>query len=579
MAARRATAARTGKSSIKKRILDVQATQRPDDDQLNNQIRFRAQDYGGQQEACDSRGGDVGGRETNARCVQTPPRGSSSSSPPARQSIMLAIRRIRPTLARTARVSPTPPVAPRRTFNQWRAQPDAPQPVSAVRRILSLDFLKRWIVLSAGSFFVVGAFVATAYQGLQIYVEAFELGPERDPEVRRWQWDHEREDWGGDLERGGTDPRLGIWNQQLLRLAHIYEHQGRPQRKAEYREFSRGLLQLVIKNVSEKDPEAPTLPAIYQRLAANLERNDLRESLDEVIDCYERSLKATSNGSSDHARLRIRLGSVLERIGETSSARALWTEAAFAASQQETAAVQILVPAELPSAPFDQRTLCMALQNISSSLSSSGELAQAADLQRSARALLSPPTYPDIKSTSPPAALHSLYLAHRAALFSIHLAEVTYAQSKSTKPSLWSRSPPEHESPLALLQSAAEHSERVALALQGLEYSYIPPQSACDGPLQEGFVKNSRAMAENSTALLRDARRSAAQAWRLSGLVNRAQGDNVRALECFTRALAWVGPAEAAPDALASEWRTISTAYNETKEALLQADNGSAKKR
>ncbi|KAH7107799.1 hypothetical protein BKA62DRAFT_684477 [Auriculariales sp. MPI-PUGE-AT-0066] len=459
----------------------------------------------------------------------------------------------------------------RRAFNSWREPPDAPQPVSAVRRILSLEFLRRWAVLSAGSVFILGAFLLCGYQGVQVWVEVGALAPERNSEVKRWQWEQELDDWGGGHERGGTDSRLGFWNQHLVRIAFLHENYGAPERIEDYRRLSRAILELVVKKISEKDPNSLALPPLYLRLAAALERNQHPDDLVQAAECYRLALKATETDGFERPRVQIRLGNVYAALGDTQSARELWQEAIQSCSRKELAPGS-LVPDKLPSPPVDQRTLLTALQSYSGSLSSSGEFDQAIKLQQAARSLLNPPTFPDVNNTTPPEMLHDLYLAHRAALFTIHLAEVSYAQSKRPPPvARWLAfgRPAENTTPLELLHTAAEYSERVALALQGLEYAYIPPQSASDGSLIKPFATASRAVNKPAKALLRDARRSAAQAWRLSGIVNRENGDGDRALECFTRALAWAGPGEPAPDTLESEWRAISDAYAQTKEQLL----------
>jgi hypothetical protein len=118
---------------------------------------------------------------------------------------------------------------------------------------------------------------------------------------------------------------------------------------------------------------------------------------------------------------------------------------------------------------------------------------------------------------SPAEALHQNFLLHRSALLSIHHAEVSFALHQ----------PP--ETSMKSLNSAASSSEMVALSLSGLPTihpdapsSQIPHPPVSDAPLAAPYAR-SKSMAIPATNLLREARRSAAEAWNLIGVLKESQ--------------------------------------------------------
>ncbi|EJD44059.1 hypothetical protein AURDEDRAFT_185117 [Auricularia subglabra TFB-10046 SS5] len=463
--------------------------------------------------------------------------------------------------------------APKRAFNDFPR--DAAQPESRVRQILSTVFLKRFLAYSAFGFALTAIGCLTGVEGAHVYVEAIALAPEKDRETKHWQWDRELDDWGGGLERGGTDSRLGFVGQHLVRSAWMAQTWGMSSSGADNRLlWAHAFLLNAIHRAHKRDPNSLALPVLMHRDAAVLERLGTRPDLSQAVDRYMLAMAAHRADSPERARIAAKIGDIAARLGESDSARIWWTDAVRRASRQDLPEDRI-VPKALPESPYDQRTLCTALLALSSSYSAAGNFKQAAELQRSARALIAPhaitpsPSQDAVRAL--PAHLHAYFLAHRSSLFAIHLAEVTFATAPKGS---WlpfkskSSSPAEPESPLGLLRGAAEASERIALALQGLPHTPVPPPSAADGPLLPAFAKASRALREPAAALLRDARRSAAQAWRLSGILHSAQGEDGRALDCFTRALAWAGAGEPAPDTLEVEWQAIWTAYTQTKDRL-----------
>lgn len=170
-----------------------------------------------------------------------------------------------------------------------------------------------------------------------------------------------------------------------------------------------------------------------------------------------------------------------------------------------------------------------------------------------------------LMSVSPPQALHALYLLQRSSVLSIHLAEVYQAQHKPTASSVqW-------------LTFAAESSERVARALTGLPLKK-PEEFSIKNSLPHSLEKrllasysSSGGMKSVSEGLLRDARRAAAGAWNLMGMLHEGRGGrNSRvALECFERAVEWAGTSsseaiggkEAAAGVPDVEWKVIWDNY------------------
>ena len=63
-----------------------------------------------------------------------------------------------------------------------------------------------------------------------------------------------------------------------------------------------------------------------------------------------------------------------------------------------------------------------------------------------------------------------------------------------------------------------------------------------DAPILPLFAK-SHAMRKPAWGLLRDARRTAAEAWNLMGVLNEQGGDMERVLTCYERAVGWAGVA------------------------------------
>ncbi|KAF7968267.1 hypothetical protein HWV62_31053, partial [Athelia sp. TMB] len=176
------------------------------------------------------------------------------------------------------------------------------------------------------------------------------------------------------------------------------------------------------------------------------------------------------------------------------------------------------------------------------------------------------------KLASAPEALHVLYILHRSSLLSIHLAEVLFGLRSPTTTSI------QH------LTNAANASERVALALTGLPsihpdapQSQIPHPPASESPLMKIFT-SAPSLNKPATSLLRDARRTAAEAWNLMGVLHeQAEGAKPeKALECYERALGWAGVSADRPGAVAdagegileTDWKVFWANYVRARDAV-----------
>jgi hypothetical protein len=78
--------------------------------------------------------------------------------------------------------------------------------------------------------------------------------------------------------------------------------------------------------------------------------------------------------------------------------------------------------------------------------------------------------------------------------------------------------------------------------------------------------------------LLRDSRRTAAEAWNLMGVLNEAQGQGTMALRCYERAVDWAGTSTDNPDlkkpadgTLESDWAVFWGNYVRMRKLAGQA--------
>ncbi|KAF8605229.1 hypothetical protein BDV93DRAFT_521573 [Ceratobasidium sp. AG-I] len=398
-----------------------------------------------------------------------------------------------------------------------------------------------------GGILVIAGVTALGVEATHQWVEHVELQPEFKDDT--FGWESERDRWSGG-SRGGTDSRLGWWARRAVRSAWIPLNWGSGdfdgvigvgegeagglnifERKfAAAESFLRGAIQEAQKRIT--DPTDPALLELMARHAMVVERLGGRANLEAARNEWATLLNLTPPRSNQTARIAKRLGDLSARLGDTNIAMDYWNRSIKAVESAE--------PDKLPPEPAAQRSVVSALLSISGSYALQRQLEYARATEESALSLLNPlppPSLVRITKNTAPEQLHNLFNYHRGALFRIHLAEVLWAQSsrKNLSASL------EH------LKTAAEHSEHTALLLTGtprvhpdVPLSSIPHPPVPDTSLLSVFG-TSKALKQPARSLLRDARRSAAEAWNLRGLLlEGGQGDK-EALECFERALEWAG--------------------------------------
>jgi len=457
--------------------------------------------------------------------------------------------------------------------------------------LFTLDFFKRLAKFSLIGVFALGITGWTVFEGAHMWVENVELAADKDNEVYKWEWDHDAR-WSG-THLGGTDPALGFKGRHAVRSAWIAENWGTGSGAGVIRsgpnaagglnivearlEFARNFMAIAV-SIAEKGASSGKLrPQTMSELlawhASILEHMGTRDALFEARARYQRVWAGLPAKSMDAARIALKLGDLDYRLSDFEDALTWWARTInLAQNTQEADLSAPRLTQTVPSSPFAQRTLASVLVSLSAYYSTSGRLKQAQQLQESGLTLLrSIPSPPSVSAASPPQALHSLYLLHRSSLLSIHLAEVLYAL----------RAAPEQS--IQWLTRAAESSERVALALAGLPFTHpdapgseIPHPPASEASLVSAFT-GSNAMRKPAKSLLRDARRTAAEAWNLIGILREGEkdGGSERALECYERALGWAGVAadraggigEAGEGILEAEWKVLWNNYVRVREA------------
>lgn len=435
-----------------------------------------------------------------------------------------------------------------------------------------------------------------------MWVEKVELTAEDDEQVRKWEWDQEAERWSGGLE-GGTDPALGLKGRHAVRSAWIAQNwgtgsgasvigsnpfSGRSSTGAgglhvvEARlQYARDFLKIAISIAEGKyssDKLRPqTIVELLTRHAAVLERMGSPDALFESRSKYERVWAGLPGKGIDAARTALKLGDLNHRLGEPDDALAWWARAiqlTQKGGRERAASIPPVVLESAPSSPSAQRILTSALVSLSAFYATSGQLHQAQAVEEASLELLKSIGSLDSQkpSSSPPETLHALYLLQRSSLISIHLAEVLFTQHKPLNTTIkW-------------LSAAAESSERVAFALTGLPLihpdapeSKIPHPPSSEKSLLPAYSR-SHSMRKPASSLLRDARRTAAEAWNLLGILNEEVDSSKpeKALECYERALGWAGVAadksggigEPGEGILESEWNILWGNYVRVRDAV-----------
>ena len=459
----------------------------------------------------------------------------------------------------------------------------------------SLNVFRRWIKFSLVGIFAVGATTWTVFEGVHLWVEKVELATDQDEETRRWEWDREAERWNGGTA-GGTDPALGWRGRHAVRSAWMAQNWGTGpgttvigsdslrnrvptgagglnvvDARLEYaHDFLNTAISITEDRVSTGRLQPQTLGELLSRHAGILERIGSRNTLFESRSQYERVWAGLPGKGIDSARIAMKLGDLNHRLGDGEEGLAWWARAIHLIQSDpkkqpaEMSPSVPLVPLDPPSSPLTQRTLASILVSLSAFYATSGQLTQAQAVQDASLNLLrSIPSLPE--STSPPQVLHALYLLHRSSLISIHHAEVLFALRNPV------------ESSVQWLRTAAQSSERVVSALIGIHPDVkLPKAPSSDTPLLPAYSK-SRIMSKPANNLLRNARRSAAEAWNLLGILGESRGSNpMEVLECYERALSWAGVnpeklesvQEPGEGILQSEWKVLWTNYTRAKEAV-----------
>lgn len=432
--------------------------------------------------------------------------------------------------------------------------------------LISLDYFRRALKYSLVGFVTLAATTCTVFEAAHLWIEHVELAPDRDQDNVKWGWTQEAERWSGGASTGGTDPALGFKARHAVRGAWIAQHWGTGStitrssaiegaKPAGVSAISAGLelahdflnialtialarqhQQQAANSDSDRRLRAQTVPELLARHANILERMGSRAFLFDARTEYERVWAASGGKGVDAARTAAKLGDICSRLSDREEAVEWWLRASALVTPQSSSLATFL-PESMPESALAQRTLASVVPSMSAHFVQTGDLKQARQLEEAGLNLLSKYTSsPKASSSSSAESLHELYLAHRASLLSIHLAEVTFALKEDPANSL------------ERLKYAALSSERIANILTGSPLTHpdatsIPPPPSSDKALQAGYA-SSRTLRSPASSLLRDARRSAVEAWTLAGILSEQQQQkrtSAEALECYERALAWAG--------------------------------------
>ncbi|KAI9509376.1 hypothetical protein F5148DRAFT_978461 [Russula earlei] len=487
----------------------------------------------------------------------------------------------------------------RRYSSPWlqnQSKPDLSH-VQSTHPRLDLGFFKRyarWCFLASSG---IGLTLLSAAVATHLWIEKVEFVPESDENCIEWEWDVEAERWG-QSEHGGTDPSLGFMARFGLRSAWLEHYwtspgtlkQAKPpnrvtpfdhvttavERRLETtRNFLDGVLDVALSKESAGLLRPQTATDIFIRRADISERMGTRAGLSDALYDLQRVWSRLPAKGPLASRVALKLGDLNFRLGDSDNALAWWARCIqmTTSSRPSTQAAPptLTIPSSPPSSPAEQRVLASALVSLSAFYATSGQLRQARDLEESALDLLRSIRFPDSSSpATAPQILHSLYILHRTSLLSVHLAEVLYAL----------KNPPAVS--IKRLSQAAQSSEQVAFALAGLPLihpkapgSKVPHPPSPHASLLPEYSR-SPSMKKPAKSLIRDARRSAMEAWNLLGVLHEGRGDIKSlqtSLDCYERALGWAGLAtsgdgKTGEGILEVEWNALQANYSRIREAL-----------
>lgn len=505
-------------------------------------------------------------------------------------------------------------------------QPNYIQPTKQVLSVFGRVFLYTGVVSIS-----IAVLAYLGFEGAHLYVEHVAIPAstpspgENEDEDSVWGWSASRERWTGG-KRGGTDPALGWKARHLLRAAWMAQNwgagtgshldeDGLPRRSAAGGTGYHLAEQFLALTVAQAERTAASSPSSSSSLSSSLvdiitlharvlERVGSPESLSKARGEYLRLWEGLSTDVVTHvdaARVAIKIGDLSGRLEDAKMAEEWWMRAieyTTLSGGRETSAGPRLqspppsdLPAALPPSPIAQRTLVSALLSLSSFYAKTHQLDRAQTVEQSALNLLSTSWNQhvlniDSQSLSPgphnaPATLHSLYMAHRSSVLSMQLAEVLYAtRSASPAKSKFRRRKTEDvTSPSQIqLHLAATASERVAHALTSTPQPYSGVPSATTHALAPTYSENP-SLVRPASNLLRDARRTAAEAWNLSGLLYELEDQDdaqTKALQCFERAVHWAGGLDTHTgrntDVIQQEWQMYWSNYKRARERVEAAN-------
>ncbi|KAG8863103.1 hypothetical protein FRB96_009284 [Tulasnella sp. 330] len=505
---------------------------------------------------------------------------------------------------------------------EFTLQPNYIQPTAHVASVFVKGFAYVGVtIISLG----IAAFLG--FEGAHLYVEyaAIPAVLAENNEDVVWGWGSSgRESWTGVGGRGGTDPALGYKTRHLLRAAWMAQHWGAgigsqvdkngvPKGTASggtgyhlAEQFLAGALKQAELKSGISSTSSTSLSSTFIDLitlhARVLERLGSDEGISRARADYIRLWASLSNDVHSHAeaaQVAIKIGDLSGRLNDGEMAEEWWQRALeyatlsggeTKASSRPGTAPPSTVPALLPPSPLAQRSVVSALVSLSGYYATTQRFDQAQAVEQSALQLLSAsatqkvtgvldlhPSAPSSSSRSAPGTLHSLFMQHRSSILSIHLAEVLYARRSNTpKPRFSRRKTEDIAAPSQVhLHLAATTSEKVAFALTDVTEPYSSASSAFTRGLAPIYAQNA-SLARPAGELLRDSRRTAAEAWNLSGLLYELEGrtdTSERALECFERAVHWAGGQDALreesdTDIMRRDWKTYWENYSRAKDRM-----------
>ena len=418
---------------------------------------------------------------------------------------------------------------------------------------LATGYFGRVFKYSLLGLLTLGVTVGTAFEAAHLYVENVALAVETDPDVQKWEWDLQGDRWSP-RGSGGTDPALGFKCRHAIRGAWMAQNWGTgsggsvvggagssstPNIVDSATQSAQDFLNIAIsmamtKRANGSNISEDTLRRLIVRHAILLESLGYKDSLLEARSELERMWKTFPPSDIEAPQIAHRLGDLNRRLGDLENAVTWWTRAVQLAEGKEPTTT-LVVPASPPSSPVAQRSLVSTLVSISAFYATTGQLKKAREVETLSldliRSIKQPGSSP---SVSPGEALHALYILHRSAILSIHLAEVEHGLRSSPETSIrW-------------LTNAAGSSERVAFALsetaQRDSTRAIPLSAMARSPLTPTYSE-SGSMQRPASSLLRDSRSSAAEAWHLIGILTEGSqtGSPTKAAGCYRRALGWIG--------------------------------------